>query len=248
MTVTFRKKIRNIFMGALSLILISCERVSAVPSEVFDPLVYTLCEKLLTSLKALKEVQKEIISGVSRVGAIMGQSGTFNYGAITGYVNQAKSLGASFARLTPSSIAIRPRETTEALRARLGGLIRLGSIEEGGQERHQHLMAQRDGLVSEMTLNALTLSLRSQPLIEDDYKQLGDIINRASQTHDLRSDVAMTNHLLMLLVHETIQLRVAFTNMLGVVASDTLRHSPLLLQGSSAVSTPPRDFPWDRLV
>ncbi len=219
-----------------------------VPSEVFDPLVYTLCEKLLSSMKGLKEIQKEVIQSVSDVETIMGSQIPLNYGTITAYVTRAKSLEKTFARWIPKVGSMSSQETSQSVREHLSRLMRMDSIGSDTPTSHHLLMAEREALLRDLTLNALTLSIRSGALIEQDYGKLEEIASQSAQGRDLRSDVGLTNNLLMLLIHETIQMRVALTHIMGVSASDTLRHSPLLLRDEPRTSPGQgADFPWGQL-
>ena len=219
----------------VSLCLLSIQSVHAI-MNVFDSSNYANITQLIASNGKQLNEQKLTTAGLECLNSSLGSALPFNFSSLE-HMMHRKSFSLSDFSLSQYDIPgfeTRKRDFTSYRRTMQESL--LGRFNDKGvlsHETREMIGERREGLFKESVLSGLALSAQQKESLQTSQAELTSILKHASLSRDLRSDVAITNRFLALLVNETIQTRALLLQQLEMESSRGARTLPISLKKRS---------------
>ena len=225
-----RALFRLILMSLI--ITFKTQNVDAI-MNVFDSSNYGNLTQLIASNGKQLNEQKLTTAGLECLNSSLGSGMPFNFSSIE-HMMRRKSFSLSDFSISGYSIPgfeTRKSDFTSYRSTYEDSL--LSKFNDKGVLSHhdrEEIGERRDALFKESVLSGLALSAQQKESLQASQAELTSILKHASLSRDLRSDVAISNRLLTLLVNETIQTRALLLQQLEMESSKGARSLPISLE------------------
>ena len=223
--------------------------------SVFDSSNYANLTQIITASNKLLNEQKHLGASVDDLNSAFGNPLPFDFSKLERMMKR-KSFSLSDFSLIQSSIpGFEPLKSDfTSHRAGYEGALLARFNEKGmlSHEEHQKVGQRREALFKESVLSGLALAAQQKESLQTSQAELSSVLKEANLARDLRSDIALTNRLLSLIVNESIQMRALLLQQLEIksaassqklpislTSQDQTQPSPSILAAPSTLTTTP---------
>lgn len=201
--------------------------------SVFDSSNYSNLTQIITSGNKLLNEQKHMGGSLDTLNTSLGSPMPFDFSKLERMIRRKSFSLSDFSVIEPLLSGFDPPQTdflskrTHYENALLPRFNTQGLL---SHEEHQKVGQRRNTLFKESVLSGLALASQQRSALQISQAELTSTLKDAHLSRDLRSDVAITNKLLTMIVNEMIQMRALQLQQLEIKSTEGAMSLPIALE------------------